>query len=85
MRLLVARGMEGQQVAVLMQRLTEPGDVAVSEDPEAASEEARALAVALDLLCGKEADQRLGDRQPRHASRHSPPRLICARAITSCS
>src|SRR6185503_19180918 len=62
-RLLVARRVVREQVAVLLQRLAEPGDVAVAEDPEAAGEEAVADAVALDLLRGEEAHQGLGDGQ----------------------
>src|SRR6185503_19710116 len=62
-RLLVARRVVGEQVAMLLQRLAEPGDVAVAEDPEAAREEALAGAVALDLLHGQEAHERLGDGQ----------------------
>src|SRR4029079_10747476 len=53
---------------VLAQRLAEAGDVAVAEDAEAAGEEARALPVALDLLRGQEADQRLGDGDPGHVA-----------------
>ena len=50
-----------------------PDDVAVPEDPQAAGEEAAPLAVALDLLGGQEAHQRLGHRQPLgHASISSP-------------
>ena len=49
---------------MLVQRLAEPGQVAVPEDAVAAGEEAAALAVALDLLRGEEAHQRLGDGQP---------------------
>ena len=39
-RLLVAGLVEGEQVGVLLERLAEPGDVAVAEDAEAAGEEA---------------------------------------------
>ena len=60
-RLLVARRVVGQQVVVLLQRLAEAGDVAVAEDAEAAGEEALAPPVALDVLGGEEADERLRD------------------------
>jgi hypothetical protein len=63
-RLLVARLVIGEQLLVLLERLAEPGQVAVAEDAEAAGEEAAALAVALDLLDGEKAHQRLGDGQP---------------------
>ena len=62
-RLLVARRVIGQQVGVPVQRLPEARDVAVAEDAEAAGEEALARAVALDVLGGQEADERLGHRQ----------------------
>ena len=51
---------------MLPQRLAEAGDVAVPEDAQAAGEEARARAVALDLLRGQEADEGLGDGDPGH-------------------
>ena len=56
---------------MLLQRLPEPGDVAVPEDAEAAREEPLRAAVALDLLGGEEADERLGDGEP---SRDQRPR-----------
>jgi 5-deoxy-glucuronate isomerase len=49
------------------QRLAEAGHVSVAEDPEAASEEALPYAVALDVLRGKEADERLRRRHPDSA------------------
>ena len=63
---------------MLVQRLPDPGEVAVTEDAEAAGEEAAALAVALDLLYGEEAHQRLGDRES-HA-RTSSVMLVASRA-----
>ena len=48
---------------MLVQRLPEPGHVAVAEDAEAAGEEALAHAVALDVLRAEEADEGLGDGQ----------------------
>ncbi len=74
---------------MLVQRLSEAGDVAVAEDPEAAREEPRPHAVALDLLGGEEADERLGDREARHApasaltSGSRSPRLGIASAHAS--
>ena len=68
--LLVARGVVGQQVPVLVKRLSEPGDVAVPEDPVAAGDEPLAPPVALGLLHREEADQRLGDREATHARLH---------------
>src|SRR5262249_48932453 len=62
-RLLVARRHVAHLLGVLGQRLAEGGDVAVPEDAQAAGEEARAHAVALDLLGGQEADQGLGHGQ----------------------
>ena len=63
---------------MLLQRLPEPGDVAVAEDPEAAGEERRALAVALHLLRREEPHERLGDRQ---ADRARHPRTFEAALI----
>ena len=63
-RLLVAGLVERQQILVLLERLPQAGQVAVPEDAEAAGEEAPALAVALDLLRGEEAHQRLRDGKP---------------------
>ena len=62
--LLAARLVVGQELGVLVQRLPDPGDVAVPEDPEAAAEEAVLDAVALDVLRGEEADERLRGSQP---------------------
>ena len=45
----------------LQQCLAEPGDVAVTEDAEAAGEELAALAVAFDVLVGQEPNGRLRD------------------------
>ena len=73
--LLVARRVVGQQVAVLVQRLAQPGDVAVTEDPVAAGDEPLAPAVALGLLDGQEAHQRLGHGQARHAGHHDDSTL----------
>ena len=58
-RLLVPRLVVGQQIGVLVQRLADPGDVAVAEDPEAPLEEPVLDAVALDVLRGEEPYERL--------------------------
>src|ERR1700742_2957170 len=65
-----------------MQRLAEAREVAVTEDAEAAGEEAPALAVALDLLHGEESHQRLGDGQS-HARTSS--KVSSSRASWSAS
>ena len=63
-RLLVPRLAVGEEVGPLVERLPDPGDVAVPEDAEAAAEEALPHAVALDLLDGEEPHERLGGGQP---------------------
>ena len=65
MRLLVARqvvGQPGPGALGLEQRLADAGDVAVPEDPEAAGDEALLRAVALGVLVGQEAHERLASR-----------------------
>ena len=52
---------------MLRQRLTDAGDVAVTEDPQAAGEEPLSPAVSLDVLRGQEPHERLGHRELRHA------------------
>ena len=54
----------GEEVAVLVQRLPDAGDVAVPEDAEAAGEEPLPRAVSLRPLVDEELDDRLPDRQP---------------------
>ncbi len=49
---------------VLEQGLADAGDVAVAEDPEAAGDQPLPGAVALAVLGGQEAHQRLGHREP---------------------
>ena len=51
---------------MLLQRLSEAGEVAVAQDPEAPGEELRALAVALHLLRPEEPHERLGDGEAAH-------------------
>ena len=58
-RLLVARLVVGELVPVLLERLSDAGDVAVSEDAEGTGEQALLHPVALDVLVGQEPDQRL--------------------------
>ena len=58
-RLLVACLVVRQQIGVLVQRLADPGDVAVPEDSEAPFEETLLDSVALDVLRGEEPDERL--------------------------
>ena len=62
--LLAARLVVGQELRALVQRLADPGHVAVPEDPEAAAEEPVLDAVALDVLRREEADERLRGGQP---------------------
>ena len=64
-RLLVARLVVGEQLWALVERLADPGDVAVAEDPEAAAEEAVLHPVAFDVLLREEPDERLRRREPR--------------------
>ena len=63
-RLLVAREHVGHVVALLEQRLADARDVAVPEDAEAAGDQPLLDPVALGVLVGQEAHQRLGDREP---------------------
>ena len=60
--LLVAWQHEAQP-AILLQRLADPGHVAVAEDAQHARKERPARAVALDVLGGEERHQRLSRRQ----------------------
>src|SRR5205085_10796642 len=59
------------------------GDVAVAEDPEAATEETLLDAVSLDVLSGEEADERLCRRQPDRL--HGSTSTLTARAARSSS
>jgi hypothetical protein len=61
--LLVPGLVEGEEVGALVERLADPGDVAVSEDPEAPAEEPVLDPVALDELLREEPDERLRCRQ----------------------
>jgi hypothetical protein len=66
--LLVAR-LVVAELGCLLQRLANPGHVAVAEDAPAAGKERLLDPVALDALALQERDQRLGRRQPGHAPR----------------
>lgn len=50
---------------MLVERLADPGHVAVTEDPEAAGEEAVLDLVPFDYLCGEKADQCLRGGEPQ--------------------
>jgi hypothetical protein len=67
------------ELGVLVERLADPGDVAVAKDPEAAAEELMLHAVPLDVLRRKEADDRLRRGEPRGS--HQTSVLI---ASSSC-
>ncbi len=62
--LFVAALVEGHERAVLNERLPGPGDVPVPEDPPGGGDQAAALAVALGVLGGEEADEGLGGGEP---------------------
>ena len=81
--LLVARGDVAQAVPHLLEGLTHPSHVAVSEDPQHPCEEPAFGPVALSPLVGEELDERLGHGQPAglHASR--PFRKSRLRAASS--
>jgi hypothetical protein len=67
-RLLVPSLVVGQQLGALVEGLADPGDVAVTEDPEAAAEEPVLDPVSFDVLRREEPDERLcgGERRGRH-------------------
>ena len=60
-----------QPILVLEQRLSDPGEVAVTEDPERAVEERSDLAVGLDVLLHQEANRRLRGGEPLQSSRRA--------------
>ena len=62
-RLFVAPLMEGDEIAVLLERLTQSGGIAMPQDSETSGEERAAHAVTLNLLCGQEAHERLSHGQ----------------------
>jgi len=62
--LLVAGLVVGQELGVLVQSLTDPGDVAMAENAKTGGEEPVLAAVPLHVLGGQEADQGLGHREP---------------------
>ena len=63
-RLLVASLDEGQVRGVLVERLPEPGDVAVAEDAQGRRDEPTTLAVDDAVLLGQVQHERLGGGQP---------------------
>src|SRR5947209_6012920 len=84
-RLLVSRLVVGEEIRMLVQRLPDARDVAVSEDPEAALEEAPLHPVPLDVLSGEKPDQRLGCSEAGHernSLRRRMPEKGAAMAVT---
>jgi hypothetical protein len=67
-RLLVSGLVVGEEIRVLVERLPDPGDVAMAEDAEAPLEKALLYAVALHVLRGEKADETLGGRDSGHWS-----------------
>src|SRR5205085_9835319 len=86
--LLVAR-LVVAEVGRLLQRLADPGQVAVAENAETAGEEKVFNAVALDVLVLQIADQRLSDGQPRHGqtlarkSARATGRRLCQESVAA--
>ena len=62
-RLLVPGLVVGEELRALVERLADPGDVAVAEDAEAAAEELLLEPVALHKLVREEADEGLRGRE----------------------
>ena len=58
----------------LHQRLTEPRDVAMTEDPEAAGDQPLLDAVALGILVREKPHDGLGDRQADRMAHPRPPK-----------
>ena len=79
--LFVACQIIGEVVAVLEERLSETGHVAVTEDPKATREESTLLVVALDRLHAQESHQRLGHGESHRTARHD---VIGSRGSTTC-
>ena len=63
-RLLVMRPQRRQALPCSIQRLTQPRDIAVTENRESASKKGIFSAVDLARLRREEADERLGHREP---------------------
>ena len=82
-RLLVAGLVVTERLGILQERLADPGDVPMTEDPPAAGEEALLDAVALHVLLPEEPHQRLGHRESRHA--RAPARTIAPAASTAAA
>ena len=68
-RLLIAGEIVRKVIAGFEEGLPKSGNVAMAEDPQAAGEEAVAVPVALNLLRGEEANERLGHGQSHGATR----------------
>ena len=75
--LLVAALDEGEGVAELVQRLPEPGHVAVAEDPERRRDEPPALPVGDRVLPGEVGHDGLGDGQSHGVGGHGVGLLLC--------
>ena len=69
-RLFIVRAIGRQGLAVLVERLAEAGDVAVTEDRPDAGDQRPDLAVQVHLLSAKVSDQALGHSEPRDRYRH---------------
>ena len=74
--LLVAREVEAQAIAALLQGLADAGHVAVAEDAEHAGHEAPLHAVALAVLAGQELHDRLRGGETSRLHRHLPVALV---------
>ena len=68
-RLLVARLIVTEAPGVLLERLADTGDIAMSENPPATGEKGCFNAVALDVLVRQKQDKRLGGGQFCHEKR----------------
>ena len=79
--LLVLGAVEGHLELQLLQRLTEPGHIAVPEDAPHPGEERLLDAVALDVLLGEESHHGLGHGHARRLDprRHLFPFQTCPR------
>ncbi len=71
--LLVARLVITEIVRPLVERLPDPGDIAVAEDTPAAGEEALLDPIAFDVLAREESHQRLCHREPHPGVRTVQP------------
>src|SRR5579864_7790779 len=74
-RLLVVGAQDRQAIPDGVERLAEPGDIAVAEDRPDSCEQGLLLAVGLDALRTEIASQGLRHRQPDRSHRALPLRL----------